>query len=258
MRSWKTLALLVLGVTALFGASPSTAAAIDYDCSDFATQEEAQEHLLPDDPYGLDGDNDGIACESLPSGGGGGAGGGGSTGPNPPPPPKLSKGAARSAAKRKARKFVRRSRRVRRASLLRCGRRSRHRVDCRFVARGRTRTRRTTCRLRIVVRGEGGNASARFGSVRCRSRIVLVLTYERARRAIQAEANRLAGKRATLLAVTRLDQQAFEALAEWTRVSPATGSRRACSAELLAELARPSPLRVRHRNLACEASPNGV
>jgi hypothetical protein len=39
---------------------------LDYDCSDFATQEEAQEYLLPGDPYNLDADNDGIACEDLP------------------------------------------------------------------------------------------------------------------------------------------------------------------------------------------------
>jgi hypothetical protein len=55
-----------------------------YDCSDFDTQEEAQAQLLPGDPYGLDGDNDGQACDTLPSGGttsggssiGGGEGGG--------------------------------------------------------------------------------------------------------------------------------------------------------------------------------------
>jgi hypothetical protein len=54
-----------------------------YDCSDFDTQEEAQAQLLPGDPYGLDGDNDGMACDDLPSGGtttgsspiGGGGGG---------------------------------------------------------------------------------------------------------------------------------------------------------------------------------------
>jgi endonuclease YncB( thermonuclease family) len=46
------------------GARP--ARAIDYDCSDFANQAEAQGQLLPGDPYGLDGDGDGIACESLP------------------------------------------------------------------------------------------------------------------------------------------------------------------------------------------------
>src|SRR5215212_10684705 len=41
------------------------------NCSSFATQEEAQAELNrdPSDPNGLDGDNDGIACEDLPSGG---------------------------------------------------------------------------------------------------------------------------------------------------------------------------------------------
>jgi hypothetical protein len=43
----------------------------DRDCADFDTQEEAQEFFLaaggPErDPHGLDGDNDGIACEKLP------------------------------------------------------------------------------------------------------------------------------------------------------------------------------------------------
>ena len=37
----------------------------DYNCSDFSSQSEAQGYLLPGDPYGLDRDNDGIACESL-------------------------------------------------------------------------------------------------------------------------------------------------------------------------------------------------
>jgi len=43
-------------------------AATDCDCADFATQAEAQAcfDAYPDDPFGLDGDNDGIACESLP------------------------------------------------------------------------------------------------------------------------------------------------------------------------------------------------
>ena len=38
-----------------------------YDCSDFTYQEEAQAQLLPGDPYGLDADNDGMACDTLPS-----------------------------------------------------------------------------------------------------------------------------------------------------------------------------------------------
>jgi micrococcal nuclease len=42
----------------------------DRDCSDFASQAEAQEVLEgdPSDPNGLDGDYDGVACEDLPGG----------------------------------------------------------------------------------------------------------------------------------------------------------------------------------------------
>lgn len=48
----------------LFFSSPAQAE--DYDCADFSTQAEAQKYLLPGDPYRLDRDGDGIACESLP------------------------------------------------------------------------------------------------------------------------------------------------------------------------------------------------
>jgi competence protein ComEC len=43
-------------------------AATDCDCADFSTQAEAQACLeaSPGDPFNLDGDNDGNACESLP------------------------------------------------------------------------------------------------------------------------------------------------------------------------------------------------
>jgi hypothetical protein len=41
--------------------------AVDYNCTDFATQQQAQVYLLPGDPYGLDADHDGVACEDLPS-----------------------------------------------------------------------------------------------------------------------------------------------------------------------------------------------
>jgi Excalibur calcium-binding domain len=39
-----------------------------YNCRDFAYQEDAQAYLRkwPTDPSGLDGDNDGVACEELP------------------------------------------------------------------------------------------------------------------------------------------------------------------------------------------------
>jgi hypothetical protein len=47
-----------------FGIQPPSAQALDYDCADFANQAQAQGYLLPGDPYNLDGDNDGVACES--------------------------------------------------------------------------------------------------------------------------------------------------------------------------------------------------
>ena len=119
--------LAAVGALALI---PSTAFATDYDCADFATQEEAQEYLLPGDPYNLDADGDGIACEDLPSGGSS------TQPPPPPPPPKLSKAAARSAAKAKARRYVRRTARVSSLAFNGCARRSRVKVVCQFTARG--------------------------------------------------------------------------------------------------------------------------
>ncbi len=56
--------LLVVLLAAL--AFAPTASARDYDCSDFSTQAQAQKWLLPGDPHGLDGEGDGVACESLP------------------------------------------------------------------------------------------------------------------------------------------------------------------------------------------------
>ena len=50
---------------------PGETSAEDRDCSDFDTQPEAQrfyERHGPGDPHGLDGNNDGEACESLPGG----------------------------------------------------------------------------------------------------------------------------------------------------------------------------------------------
>jgi micrococcal nuclease len=45
--------------------APAPSSGPDKDCSDFATQAEAQEYLLPGDPHGLDGDGDGVACDLL-------------------------------------------------------------------------------------------------------------------------------------------------------------------------------------------------
>ena len=164
MRDWKVLLLSMIGAISVFALAPAGAAAIDYDCADFTTQEEAQEYLLPGDPYRLDADNDGIACEDLPSGGSSGSGHGVETVVDPPPPPKLSKPAARRAAKHKARRFVRQHRNIQALSFGGCSRSSAHKVVCRFVLHGG----RTSCRLRIKVRGEGSDAHAKIARVRCR------------------------------------------------------------------------------------------
>ena len=81
-RSAVATAATALAVAYLFTIGPSAAAQQDLNCDDFATQEEAQAVFDRDrsDPNGLDGnDNDGIACENLPSGGGGGGGAGAGT-----------------------------------------------------------------------------------------------------------------------------------------------------------------------------------
>ena len=53
------------------GCGPHDPHGPDLDCKDFSTQREAQACFIAaggpeDDPHGLDGDNDGLACESLP------------------------------------------------------------------------------------------------------------------------------------------------------------------------------------------------
>ncbi len=67
-RTRRAIAAVLLGLTVL-GVTSGTAAAVDdQNCSDFRYWEDAQAHLRadPSDPDNLDGDNDGIACESLP------------------------------------------------------------------------------------------------------------------------------------------------------------------------------------------------
>jgi len=68
MRRLFALGTVVAAVLA-FGAQ--SAAARDYDCADFATHRQAQRFFIrhggpQHDPYRLDGDNDGRACEALP------------------------------------------------------------------------------------------------------------------------------------------------------------------------------------------------
>lgn len=159
----------LLGLAAIAFLAPASAMAeTDYDCADFANQAEAQEYLLPGDPYRLDGDDDGVACEDLPCPCSYDEGGGKDQ--EDPPPYHLSKAAARRAARAVARDFVLRNPDVTSANLGACRRRGERRVDCRGVARGHTRSTTTTCRLRIVVRAVHRQPSARLASSRCTTR----------------------------------------------------------------------------------------
>ncbi len=65
----KLLYIATLGLVASMMLAPAALAQTDYDCADFATQEEAQQFLLAGDPYLLDADNDGMACDNLAMGG---------------------------------------------------------------------------------------------------------------------------------------------------------------------------------------------
>ena len=58
-----------MGVVRQGGAGAERGGGRLYDCKDFATSVEAQAQLLPGDPYGLDTDNDGTACDELEGGG---------------------------------------------------------------------------------------------------------------------------------------------------------------------------------------------
>lgn len=78
MKKLSVLALLLLlmpfaadaAVRKTARTSARAAAKIDYNCSDFTTQTQAQNFFIQNggparDPYRLDGDKDGIACEDL-------------------------------------------------------------------------------------------------------------------------------------------------------------------------------------------------
>jgi hypothetical protein len=168
------LVLVLAGALVALSAMPSTAAARDYDCADFANQAEAEEYLLPGDPYNLDGDDDGIACEDLPCpcSSTPGEGGGGEEQPATPPPPPpyhLKMSTARNLARQVARKFTRRNPKVSVSSLGACRRRGERRIDCLATARGESSSSRTTCRLRIRVTAVDRHPKAALGFSNCRT-----------------------------------------------------------------------------------------
>jgi hypothetical protein len=251
MQRLKLLSLLPFAVTGLLVLAPTNAAALDYDCADFASQEEAQEYLLPGDPYNLDGDDDGIACEDLPSGGGGG--GGGETEMKPPPPPELDKSVARRAAKHAARSFVNGSNRLDSAAFGGCHRKSLERIDCDFLGRGQTNDSRTTCKFEVSVEGLNQSYSTHLGHVSCRTEERPILTYSEARSAMQESAANIAGK-AVLLELERRNRLAFAGWASWRQPSSDASGRETCELELVVELMRSGSLRIQTRNQHCSTA----
>lgn len=179
MRRWGPMLTIFVAVLMAWAVSPATAAAAttDYDCADFANQAEAEEYLPPGDPYNLDADNDGLACEDLPcpcsSTPGQGAGGGGEEQPAKPPPPPpyhLRMSTARHLALEVAKKFTRRHLSLDTTRLGACRRQGERRIVCLASARGETSKTRTTCHLRILVRAVNRHPKATLASSRCQTR----------------------------------------------------------------------------------------
>jgi NAD(P)-dependent dehydrogenase (short-subunit alcohol dehydrogenase family) len=258
MRFWGPLGLAV-ATTAIVAlvSLPGSAVAADLDCADFSSQAEAQENLLPGDPHGLDGDSDGIACEDNPcpcSSGGPSESAPPQSAPSPPKPPpyRLSKSAARHAAEQLARHFANRNPQVDSLSFGGCRQPAARSVKCNFTARGVSSSSRTTCHLRVAVRARDRHPVARFVSTQCQTRSTLILTRERARRALSGPTEEKAGKRVGL-ELTRLNRLEFEGWAEWNRPGAAAGSLESCSLETLAELVPPDTLRVQVAEPVCEA-----
>jgi hypothetical protein len=260
----KSLGLLfcavVLIAVGLSAPLPSPASAADLDCADFSSQAEAQENLLPGDPYGLDGDSDGIACEDNPCPCSSATGGGDVNSPStpvpppPPPPYHLSKSAARAESKRIAKKFVRRNAQVGSLSFGGCHRLATRRVDCDLTARGSTARQRTTCSLSVIVRAKDRHPVGRLASTDCRTKSLLLLSFERAKQSMLEAANPIAGKRVSI-ELTRINRLEFEGEALWGRPGAAPASSESCSLELFAELLPSDVVRVLVGEPACAGTP---
>jgi hypothetical protein len=228
----------------------------DYDCADFATQAEAEEYLLPGDPYNLDADGDGIACEDnpcpcsySPGGSGGGGASEGTTKPAPPPkPPKLNKAVARSAAWAKARVFNARNQLISRVSFQGCSRRSRYKLRCQFRGRGETRTSREKCAMSVIVKGEGSHAHAKLRAT-CRSERILYLTFARAIPELRAVGEEVVGRNVVFVETERISDVEIGAVLQWVR--PAKMAGEVCEARFAARLTRFDELVVHHGPATC-------
>ncbi|MBK5220872.1 MAG: excalibur calcium-binding domain-containing protein [Thermoleophilia bacterium] len=244
--------LAVLAVLLL----PTGASARDYDCADFATQEEAQEYLLPGDPYNLDGDDDGVACEELPhgaSGGGGGEGdaaGGGSDPVAPMPPPyHLSKRAAQSISKQIVGTIVRRSSRLQSMVFEGCRRLAERRVDCSLSAYGESEAQRVACQYRVAVGARNRQPYGRLAAHKCRTAAQPLLSRQRAKRAMQTHADQTADS-GTVIALSRLTRLEFEGSGAWPFRS-STGAIQNCEIQMWARLIPSNEVEVESEDVVC-------
>jgi hypothetical protein len=248
---------VAIGLLATFAVAAGPAAAADLDCSDFSSQAEAQEYLLPGDPHRLDADSDGIACESNPCPCSSATGGGGSTGasapPSPPKPPpyELSKAAARAEAKRLARRFVSRNPLVISMAFGGCHRIAPRRIDCALTARGQTPVDRTRCQLRISVRAKNRHPKAKLASSQCHTDSTLILTRAQAQQAMLPVASEVAGKRVGLK-LSRLNELEFNGSAEWRNAGTTPSQAESCWLELAARLLPSREVQVRKIASDCE------
>lgn len=265
MKVFVSFLLLVVAFLVL-NAPTASAAFRDYDCADFANQAEAEEYLLPGDPYNLDADNDGIACEDLPcpcsstpgqgAGGGGNAGGGGPVEFPPPPPYHLKKAVARHAALQVVRKFARHRSQVDEAEVEICERRSERRVVCFGTAEGESANSRTLCHLRVIVRAVDRQPKATLGRARCTTRSTVMLTTARARSALRTRGAEIAGKPVALGFLERRSRTSFQGTAEWTQQSPtAAKTKEECSASMEAALTSSNQIGVVVIETGCEGQP---
>lgn len=257
MKLWAGL-ILVLALTgvALLSGAPPSAQARDYDCADFANQAEAEEYLLPGDPYRLDADNDGIACEDLP------CPCSSSASPPPeeepqaphrPPPYKLKMTAAKRTSKQLVFGVVRRSARLDSADFGGCTRIARRRINCSLTAKGESISERVSCSYKVAVTAPNRHPVARIASHRCQSVPVSYLTAHEALVAMEGVAKELAGPKFESAAggLERLSRTAVSGFGQWFR-SNAAKEPEACETAMVARLLSGGEVKVSHGQIKCE------
>lgn len=242
MRIWAGLFALCAIAVGVLAHAPAPAMATDqWECSNFSSQEQAQEFFYPGDPNNLDPDKDGIACEGLPC---------------------PCSDAARSAKSgRHSDHFTRGAERISKSLIAGLTRqspdlqswsfngchRNRSNVDCLLGAQGESISRRLACRYAITVSAGRRRATGRIIGHSCHSVSLPHLTMKRAKRAMWDAVGAAAGPGAEPLplVVSRIDRLTIGGTSVWvTNPDPATRQgENICELRMTAEL-RPKTGRV--------------